>query len=191
MNIGVLSVQGGVIEHINHLKALDVEAIEIKKKEELDEIDGIILPGGESTTIGKIISENGIKDKLVELIKNGLPVWGTCAGMILLAKEIKNDRRRHLCVMDIEVERNAFGSQINSFIVNSKLENISNESIPLIFIRAPYISTLLSGNVEIIHKIDGKIVAARQKNMLATAFHPELSDSLEFHKYFIERMCKQ
>ena len=190
MKIGVLSIQGGVIEHINHLKELGVEAVEIKKSEEIDDLDGLILPGGESTTIGKIISENGLKDKLIDLINNGLPVWGTCAGMILLSKEIKNDSRRHLCVMDIEVERNAFGSQINSFIVDEKIEAVSNEPIPLVFIRAPYISKVLSDDVEIIHKMDGKIVAARQKNMLATAFHPELSESLEFHRYFIEKFCE-
>ncbi|CCC57933.1 MULTISPECIES: pyridoxal 5'-phosphate synthase glutaminase subunit PdxT [Caloramator] len=190
MKIGVLSIQGGVIEHINHLKALGVQTIEVKKKEDLDDIDGIILPGGESTTIGKIISENGIKDKLKKLIKEGLPVWGTCAGMILLAKEIKNDTRRHLEVMDIEVERNAFGSQINSFIENAIINGVSNNPIPLVFIRAPYISRILSDDVTILGSVGGKIVAARQRNMLATAFHPELTDNLEFHKYFLD-MCQK
>lgn len=190
MRIGVLAIQGGVIEHINHLRSLKVEAVEVKKREDLSYLAGIILPGGESTTIGKIIEERGIKGELIKLIKNGLPVWGTCAGMILLAKEIKNDTRRHLEVMDIEVERNAFGSQINSFIENAIINGVSNNPIPLVFIRAPYISRILSDDVTILGSVGGKIVAARQRNILATAFHPELTDNLEFHKYFLD-MCNK
>ncbi|GFR35868.1 hypothetical protein TCEA9_16800 [Thermobrachium celere] len=118
MRVGVLSLQGGVIEHINHLNKLNVEAIEVKKIDDLKKIDGIILPGGESTTIGKLLRDANLLTPLKALIQSGLPTWGTCAGMILLAKEIENDTRRHLEVMDIKVKRNAFGSQIDSFKKN-------------------------------------------------------------------------
>lgn len=187
MKIGVLALQGGVAEHINHLKALDCEAIEVRKAEELDNLHGIILPGGESTTIGKLLKKTGIFDKLRERILNGFPVWGTCAGMILLAKNIDNDEVRHLQVMDITVRRNAYGSQAESFLVQGKIDEVSTEEIPLVFIRAPYI-TQVDNDVKVICKVNGNIVAAKQNNMLATSFHPELTDNLEFHKYFIN-MC--
>jgi pyridoxal 5'-phosphate synthase pdxT subunit len=187
MRIGVLALQGGVIEHINHLKALDCETIEVRKPEELDNLDGIILPGGESTTIGKLLKKTGIFDKLKEKIINGFPVWGTCAGMILLAKNIENDAARHLQVMDITVKRNAYGSQINSFVIEKKINEVCTEEIPLVFIRAPYI-TKVDDNVHVLCKVNENIVAVRQENMLATSFHPELTDNLQFHKYFIN-MC--
>lgn len=188
MRIGVLALQGGVIEHINHLKALDCEAIEVRKPEELDNLDGIILPGGESTTIGKLLKKTGIFSKLKEKIINGFPIWGTCAGMILLAKNIENDVAGGMQVMDITVKRNAYGSQINSFIIHKKINEVSAEEIPLVFIRAPYI-TKADDNVKVLCKINENIVAVRQDNMLATSFHPELTDNLQFHKYFIN-MCR-
>lgn len=187
MKIAVLALQGGVEEHINHLKSLGCEAVEVRKVEELDDIDGIILPGGESTAIGKLLKKTGIFDKLREKIINGFPVWGTCAGMILLAKNIENDEARHLQTMDITVKRNAYGSQIDSFIVEQNIEEVSTEPIPLVFIRAPYI-TKVESNVEVICKVNDNIVAARQDNMLVTSFHPELTKNLEMHKYFIERI---
>lgn len=187
MRIGVLALQGGIIEHINHLKALDCQAIEVRKPEELDELNGIIFPGGESTTIGKLLRETGIFDKLKEKIMNGLPVWGTCAGMILLAKNIENDEARHLQVMDITVKRNAYGSQLDSFSIQKKINVVSADDIPLVFIRAPYI-TKVDDNVEVLCKVDENIVSVKQANMLATSFHPELTDNLQFHQYFIN-MC--
>lgn len=187
MKIAVLALQGGVEEHINHLKSLGCEAVEVRKAEELDNIDGLILPGGESTTIGKLLKKTGIFDKLREKILNGFPVWGTCAGMILLAKNIENDEARHLQTMDITVKRNAYGSQIDSFIVEQNIEEVSTEPIPLVFIRAPYI-TKVESNVEVICKVNDNIVAARQDNMLVTSFHPELTKNLEMHKYFIEQI---
>lgn len=188
MKIGVLSLQGGVIEHLSHLRSLGVDGVEVKEAKDINEINGIILPGGESTTIGLLLRERGILSPLKERILSGLPVWGTCAGMILLAKEIENDFRKHLEVMNIKVRRNAYGSQLDSFICHSKIEKVTYNELPLIFIRAPYIVEV--GNyVDVIFEIDGKIVAAREKNMLATSFHPELSNSLEFHRYFLD-MCK-
>lgn len=189
MKIGVLALQGGVIEHINHLKDLGCEAVEVRKVEELDDLDGLILPGGESTTIGKLLKKTGIFEKLREKIVTGFPVWGTCAGMILLAKNIENDEVRHLQTMDITVMRNAYGSQINSFIVEEKIEAVCEDKIPFVFIRAPYI-TKVESNVQILCKINNNIVAAREDNMLATSFHPELTDNLEMHRYFIS-MCSE
>lgn len=187
MKIAVLALQGGVEEHINHLKSLGCEAVEVRRVEELDGLNGLILPGGESTTIGKLLKKTGIFDKLREKIINGFPVWGTCAGMILLAKNIENDEARHLQTMDITVRRNAYGSQIDSFIVEQNIEEVSTEPIPLVFIRAPYI-TKVESNVEVICKVNDNIVAARQDNMLVTSFHPELTKNLEMHKYFIEQI---
>lgn len=187
MKIAVLALQGGVEEHINHLKSLDCEAVELRKVEELEDLDGLILPGGESTTIGKLLKKTGIFDKLREKIIDGFPVWGTCAGMILLAKNIENDEARHLQTMDITVRRNAYGSQIDSFIVEKNIEEVSTEPIPLVFIRAPYITEVAS-SVEVICKVNDNIVAARQDNMLVTSFHPELTDNLEMHKYFIDNI---
>lgn len=189
MNVGVLSLQGGVIEHINHLKSLGCNAVEVKKISDLENIHGIILPGGESTVIGKLLKETNLLDPLKEKILRGFPVWGTCAGMILLAKEIENDENTYLSVMDIKVKRNAYGSQIDSFETKKVIEQVSPNPLPLIFIRAPYISSH-SNDVKTICEIDGNIVAARQNNILATSFHPELSKNLEFHKYFLS-MCNK
>lgn len=190
MNIGVLSLQGGVIEHIKHIQALGHTALEVKKLEDMQNIDGLILPGGESTSIGKILRERNMLIPLRESILSGLPVWGTCAGMILLAKEIENDKTTHLSVMDIKVRRNAYGSQIDSFETSDIIEELSNTPIPLIFIRAPYIVSV-GNDVKILHKVNGNIVAARQNNILATSFHPELTDNLEFHRYFISMCSKE
>lgn len=189
MKIGVLSIQGGVREHINHVKALGSDAVEIKKLEDLEGIDGLILPGGESTAIGKILRERNLLNPLREKIISGLPVWGTCAGMILLAKEIDSEDNTHLSVMDIKVKRNAYGSQINSFETEAVIDKVTKETIPLIFIRAPYIVDV-GNNVEILHKLNGNIVAAIQNNMLVTSFHPELTKDLKFHKYFLE-LCNK
>lgn len=188
MKIGVLSLQGGVIEHINHIKALGSEAIEIKNESDLEDIDGVILPGGESTVIGKLLKARNLLIPLRNKILKGLPVWGTCAGMILLAKNIENDKNTYLSVMDINVRRNAYGSQIDSFETKNTIEKISKDPIPLVFIRAPYIVSF-KDTVKVIHKIDENVVAAKENNILVTSFHPELTKNLEFHKYFLS-MCR-
>lgn len=182
--IGVLALQGAFKEHIKIIELLGHEAIEIRNAKQLYNLDGIILPGGESTTIGKLLEDFKIKEVLVNKINNGLPVWGTCAGMILLAKELDGNEDAHLKVMDIKVRRNAYGTQLDSFVTTGVIEGVSEKEIPMVFIRAPYIVDI-DEKVDILHKIDGNIVAARQENILVTSFHPELTDNTIFHEYFI------
>lgn len=186
--IGVLALQGAFKEHIEMIKSLGYEAVEIRKATQLDDLDGIILPGGESTAIGKLLDDLKIKEILAEKINNGLPVWGTCAGMILLAKELDGREDAHLRVMDIKVRRNAYGTQLDSFATTGVVEEVSNKKeIPLVFIRAPYIVDV-NEKVDVLHRVNGDIVAARQKNMLVTSFHPELTDDKTFHEYFINML---
>ncbi|WP_297428530.1 pyridoxal 5'-phosphate synthase glutaminase subunit PdxT [Clostridium sp.] len=185
MKVGVLSFQGGVIEHLNQIRLLGHMGVEVKKEEDLNDIDGIILPGGESTTIGKLLKITGLINPLKEKIKSGLPTWGTCAGMILLAKEIEEQESKYIQLMDIKVKRNAFGRQIDSFKTCRVIPEISEEKMELVFIRAPYI-TELKENVKILCKVDNKIVAAKQDNIIVTSFHPELTDNLSFMDYFIK-----
>lgn len=183
--IGVLGIQGAVREHINSLEKIDeVKAIKVRTLEELNSIDGLIIPGGESTAIGKLLNDFNLMKPLKERIENGMPVWGTCAGMILLAKEIDNDSRRHISAMDIEVMRNGYGSQLDSFSTEIKIDEVSKNPVKLVFIRAPYVKKVW-GDTKVLAKIDDKIVACREKNMLATAFHPELTKDTSFHEYFV------
>jgi len=185
MKVGVLSFQGGVIEHLNQIKSLGHIGVEVKKEKDLNDIDAIILPGGESTTIGKLLKVTGLMEPLREKIKNGLPTWGTCAGMILLANEIDGQELKHLQLMDIKVRRNAFGTQIDSFKTQKVIDEVSHEEMELVFIRAPYI-TELKDNVKILCEVDNKIVAAKQDNIIVTSFHPELTNDLRFLKYFLK-----
>lgn len=189
MKIGILGFQGAIAEHQQHIKKLGEEAVIVRYPAQLEEIDGIILPGGESTTMGKLLNRTEMMEPLRAKIQEGLPVWGTCAGMILLAKELENDPVRHLAVMDITVRRNAYGTQIDSFDVEAEIPGISEEKIPLVFIRAPYI-TRRGGQVQVICQVDGHMVAARENNMLVTSFHPELTENTAFHRYFAG-MCKE
>lgn len=184
MVIGVLAMQGAYEEHINILQDLDVSPVEIRNKNDLQNIDGIIIPGGESTTMGKLIRTLDIYNDLKEKIESGMPVWGTCAGMILLAKSICNDDTVHLGTMDIEVKRNAYGRQLGSFNTKSKVKDIG-EDIKMVFIRAPYIENI-DDNVEVLSVVDNNIVAAKENNMLVTSFHPELTSDYRVHKYFLK-----
>jgi len=185
-NIGVLALQGSVAEHMKMLYMIEgITPCEIRGPQEMDAISGIILPGGESTTIGKLLKEFDLLDIIIEKVKNGMPVWGTCAGMILLAKEIIGEDYVHLGLMDISAKRNAYGSQLDSFRIDCKIPDVSDIEIPLVFIRAPLVENF-SGNVKVLARINGKVVAVRQDNMLATSFHPELTDDLSFHRYFIK-----
>lgn len=190
ITIGVLSLQGGVEEHLHHLAALGCNAIEVKVPSQLALIDGLILPGGESTTIGKLLKITGLFDSIKERAEAGLPIWGTCAGMILLAKSLHNDDTKHLELLNIEVRRNGYGRQVNSFMTSEIISCIDEtEPVSMVFIRAPYITEVLSDNVEILCEIDSRIVAVKEGNIIATSFHPELTDDLKFHKYFIS-LCK-
>ncbi len=190
ITLGVLGLQGSIAEHMNVLQQIkDVTAVAVKNPQTLTQIDGLILPGGESTTIGKLLKIFDLLEPLKEMINKGLPVWGTCAGMILLAKKISNQSETYLNVMDIEVCRNGYGSQLDSFNTQLTMPTISSLPIPLVFIRAPYIKNIW-GDAKMIGQIDKRIIACQQKNILATSFHPELTDDLRFHKYFIEMIKK-
>ena len=190
IKVGVLAIQGAVAEHLELLNQIpDVCAQEVKYLDELNEIDGLIIPGGESTAIGRLLRDFNLLQPLKERILNGMPVWGTCAGMILLAKSLENDPTVHLGVMDITVERNAYGRQLGSFTTEVEIEKSSSNKIPLVFIRAPYV-TQVKSDVDILLEVNDHIVACQQKQMLATSFHPELTKDTSFHRYFIN-MIKQ
>lgn len=184
--IGILGMQGAIAEHQEILLQIPHTKTRIvKTAKDLDCIDGLILPGGESTAIGKLLDYFSLKEILRQKIISGLPVFGTCAGLSLLAKNIENQTNTHLATMDITVKRNGYGSQLDSFSTNLLIPTIDkNMPIPLVFIRAPYI-TKTDKDVQILATLDNKIIAARQKNMLVSSFHPELTCDLRFHQYFL------
>ena len=182
MNIGILAVQGAFTEHKKILEKLGVASFEIRQKSDLDrQTDGIIIPGGESTVMGKLTEELGMKEILLGYIKSGIPIFGTCAGMILLADKIEGGEKTHFASMNITVVRNAYGRQLGSF---ETVSEFAGRPVKMVFIRAPYVSRT-GENVKILSTVDGKIAAVRQGNMLATAFHPELTDDASVHEYFI------
>ena len=188
MNIGILALQGAFKEHKDILDKLEADSYEIRKKSDLKKRpDGLIIPGGESTVIGKLLNDLDMMEELKNMIENGIPVFGTCAGLILLAKKIENDKRIHLGCMNIEVQRNAYGRQLGSFVTEEEFQGIGK--IPMVFIRAPYIKSTGS-NVKISSEVKGKIIAAEEKNILVTAFHPELTKDTRVHKYFIEKITE-
>jgi 5'-phosphate synthase pdxT subunit len=184
--IGILGMQGAIAEHQEILLQIPHTKTRIvKTAKDLDCIDGLILPGGESTAIGKLLDYFSLKEILQQKIISGLPVFGTCAGLILLAKNIENQTNTHLATMDITVKRNGYGSQLDSFSTNLLIPTIDkNMPIPLVFIRAPYI-TKTDKDVQILATLDNKIISARQNNMLVSSFHPELTCDLRFHQYFL------
>ncbi|MCK8828156.1 pyridoxal 5'-phosphate synthase glutaminase subunit PdxT [Natroniella acetigena] len=191
MKIGVLSLQGGVAEHLKLLEEIPgVTPLAVKKKEEFEGLDGLILPGGESTTIGKLLNIFELKEIIIKKANSGFPIWGTCAGMILLAKDIEEQEDSHLNLMDITVKRNAYGNQLDSFKTTEVIPKISDKKVPLTFIRAPFI-TNVGSEVETLLQLEGKIVAAEQDNLLVTSFHPELDQDLTVHQYFITKASKQ
>ena len=190
MRIGVLAVQGAFIEHRQILESLGTETFEIRQLSDLNEpMDGIIIPGGESTVIGKLLTDLGMMEPLKEKIQAGLPVFGTCAGMILLADKIENPTKKqvNLGTMDITVVRNAYGRQLGSFHASADFG--PSKEVPMTFIRAPYIEAV-HGNAEVLAVVDGRIVAAREGNRLVTAFHPEVTDDLSVHRYFADMVRK-
>ena len=186
MRIGVSALQGGFAEHIEMLEALGAQCVEIRQRRDIDAVfDGLVIPGGESTVMGKLLRELDLFEPIKAMIEGGLPVFGTCAGLLLLAKRIEGEQPR-LATMDITARRNAYGRQLGSFCTEAEFKHIGR--IPMTFIRAPYIETAESG-VEVLAVVDGKTVAARQGNQLVTAFHPELTKDLSVHKYFLEKLC--
>ena len=188
--IGILALQGAFLEHGQMLEGLGVEHFEIRQSDDLNRpMDGLILPGGESTAMGKLMDCLDMLQPLRERITGGLPVFGTCAGMILLAKDLGDEPRRFLQTMDIRVLRNAYGRQLGSFFTHSTFAWM--EDVPMTFIRAPYIERTTAPDVEVLATVDGHIVAARQRNMLATSFHPELNDDPRIHRWFIEHLIEK
>jgi pyridoxal 5'-phosphate synthase pdxT subunit len=189
MKIGVLALQGAFIEHIMVLRRIGIEAVEIKLPGELEDLDGLIIPGGESTTILKLMHGNGIFQPLKEKIAAGFPVLGTCAGMICLAKKVFNSQESFiepLAVMDIEVKRNAFGRQVDSFEADLPVPVLGDNLYHAVFIRAPLIDSV-GEHVRVLSTLpDGVIVAAQQGRLLVSSFHPELTDDLRFHEYFLK-----
>jgi len=184
MKIGVLALQGAFIEHINILRGLGVEAVEVRLPEDLAGLDGLIIPGGESTTIGKLADAYEMMAPLRGFAEEK-PVWGTCAGMIFMAKEIGRDQPL-LGVMDIVVERNAFGRQVDSFITPIEVNGIDGEPFPAVFIRGPRLVEA-HGDAHIIAQLaDGTPVAAQEGHWLVTSFHPELTGDSRFHEYFVK-----
>jgi len=186
MKIGVLASQGDFAEHIEILRQLKVEAVSIRLPEELIGVDGLIIPGGESTSISKLIMDYKLMSEIKSLAEQGLPIFGTCAGMILLSTRPNNSDVETLGVMDMTVRRNAFGRQRESFETELSIPVLGEKPFPGVFIRAPMIEHSNS-KVEILARLDDNTdVAARQGKLLASAFHPELTDDLRFHKYFLD-----
>lgn len=188
--IGVLALQGDFREHRQVLEDLGCEAIEVRKASDLDQMDGLIIPGGESTTIGKLLQRDGLGDRIKELATINFPIFGTCAGMIILSKHVDDSDQYCLGLMDMTVRRNAFGRQIASFETYLEVPALGTDPVRAVFIRAPFIREV-APNVGILAEYDGKIVFVRQGNMLASAFHPELTPDHRVHQYFLEIVDEQ
>ncbi|MFM9281987.1 pyridoxal 5'-phosphate synthase glutaminase subunit PdxT [Paenibacillus jiagnxiensis] len=184
MKIGVLALQGAVAEHIRSIGLAGAEGIAIKRTEQLDEIDGLIIPGGESTTIGKLMRKYDFIDAIRKFSEEKKPIFGTCAGLIVLAKEIAGQEEAHLALMDMTVNRNAFGRQRESFEADLNIAGIE-EPVRAVFIRAPLIQQVGPG-VDVLAKYNGEIVTAREGHLLASSFHPELTDDYRLHQYFAD-----
>ncbi|MCP3781654.1 pyridoxal 5'-phosphate synthase glutaminase subunit PdxT [Paenibacillus sp. MZ03-122A] len=184
MKIGVLSLQGAVAEHIRSVERAGAECIAVKKIEQLNELSGLIIPGGESTTIGKLMRKYDFIEAIRQFSNQGRPVFGTCAGLIVLAKTIQGQEEAHLGLMDITVSRNAFGRQRESFETDLNIKGIE-EPVRAVFIRAPLIQSVGTG-VDVLSEYNGEIVAARQGHLLASSFHPELTDDYRLHQYFVD-----
>ena len=191
MKVGVLALQGTFIEHIVILRQLGVEAPPIRLSHELDTLDGLIIPGGESTTMLRLMESYGLIQPIREMAGDGLAIWGTCAGMVLLAKNISNYEMETLGLMDMKIRRNAFGSQIDSFEADLEIPAVGEKPFHAVFIRAPIVKEARPG-VKILSCLpDGAIVAARQNRLLACAFHPEFTDDLRFHSYFLNMVSQK
>lgn len=184
MKVGVLALQGAVAEHVRSITLAGAEGVPIKKVEQLDGIDGLIIPGGESTTIGKLMRKYNFMDAIRQFSAQGKPIFGTCAGLILLAERIQGDEEAHLKLMDITVARNAFGRQRESFETDLPVKGIE-ETVRAVFIRAPLILEVGAG-VEVLSTYKDEIVTARQGHLLAASYHPELTDDYRLHQYFVE-----
>ena len=186
--IGVLALQGAFIEHERALERLGAASKEGRQRKHLEGIDGLIIPGGESTTIGKLLDTLEMTEPVRRLGREGLPIWGTCAGMIMLATDVGRPQTT-LGLLDIVVRRNAFGSQLDSFETDLAVPALGNEPFHAVFIRAPIVERTGEGVATLASLDDGTVVAVERDNLLATAFHPELTDDLRFHRYFLEKVA--
>jgi len=185
MRIGVLALQGAFREHANIIRQFGVETELVKRDFQLEGIDGLVIPGGESTAIGKLLREYQLLEPIRDRAKHGFPVFGTCAGMIVMAREIEGAEEPHLAIMDMVVNRNSFGRQRESFEANLDVPVVGPESFPAVFIRAPHVVRVGAG-VTVLCNYEDRIVAAREGNMLALSFHPELTGDARLHAYFIQ-----
>ncbi|MGD0021006.1 MAG: pyridoxal 5'-phosphate synthase glutaminase subunit PdxT [Smithellaceae bacterium] len=181
-SIGVLDLQGGVHEHLDHLERLGIAHKKVKKEGDFNDLAGLIIPGGESSCIAKLLNIFEITETILKAHRRGMKIWGTCAGAILLAKKVINETSC-LNLIDMEIERNSFGSQLDSFVKEALIPTVAAEPIPLTFIRAPKI-TKVGKDVRILLKIEDYIAAAESENVLVTVFHPELTGCLALHRYF-------
>ncbi len=182
--VGILALQGDFAEHLRAFSQLDCEPVPVKKPPDVLECQALVIPGGESTTIGKLCQRFGLDEAIIQLHQRGTPIWGTCAGMILLAKEIEDNDQWGLRLMDIAVRRNAFGRQVDSFEADLTIDDIPDGLVQAVFIRAPYV-TRVWGEAQVLSTFEDRIVMVRQENLLATAFHPELTDDPRIQQYFL------
>ena len=182
--VGVLALQGAFREHVAAVASLGATAREVRQLKDFEGIDALIIPGGESTTIGKLLNEWNMLEPLRQRILDGMPVYGSCAGLILLCRDIENSDQPRLGVLDATVRRNAFGRQVDSFETNLSIPEIGADPLPAVFIRAPVITGVGAG-VKVLAEVNGQAVAVRQNNILATSFHPELTPDTRMHSYFL------
>lgn len=185
-HIGILDMQGGVVEHLDHLRRLGIDGVRVKTAADFADISGLIIPGGESTYLSRLLRIFRLDHAIHEAFGRGLALWGTCAGAILLANRVEEEDA-HLGLIDVQVARNAFGSQLDSFTCTATVPQVCGQPIPLTFIRAPKITAVGPG-VNVLLRLHGFVAAARDDRVLVTVFHPELTPSLAFHRYFV-RMC--
>ena len=182
MKIGVLALQGAFAEHVAALRAIGVEAVEVRLPAQLDDVDGLIIPGGESTTMRNLIRRWNMREPILALAERGAPLFGTCAGMIVLSRQIEGGEEPILPLLDVTVERNAFGRQLDSFETDLSVPLLGDTPVHAVFIRAPVIESV-GPDVDVIARLDdGRIVAVREKNIVATSFHPELAGETRFHR---------
>lgn len=185
MKVGVIAVQGAFREHIHVLNQLGADTVEVRRAEDLNGVKAIVLPGGESTAIGKLMRQYDLLDPVRQMAQNGTPVFGTCAGMIVLSKHIIGEDTQHLGLMDVFVNRNSFGRQRESFEADLDVPVLGVDPYPAVFIRAPHIESVGDG-VQVLATYENRIVAVQQDNLLATSFHPELTGDLRLHDYFLK-----
>lgn len=186
VTIGVLALQGDFEAHLRMLERCGVQGREVRTAEQLRKVDGLIIPGGESTTIMKLMQRYGLDAVVRQRAEEGMPVYGTCAGLIVMAREIEGyPAQPRLGLLDVAVARNAFGRQVDSFEVDLPVPKLGEPPVRAVFIRAPYV-TRTGANVEVLASLDGKVVLVQQANLLGGAFHPELTDDLRLHRYFVE-----